>query len=264
MNENTIFTPLKSIKKYEIVAGEASADSPISKLKNRLQILAPELDDHNRLAVWISSQIRGGKLNPFTKEPTAFKKVFSSDDEPEIVLKAFFSDSREAWQEEADQEKILREYISDYFLPETEYVELVGSDNPDMQYFIVQGREHGVQLKTFISRVIDLLHTELSVEEVGTYFDENPREWSEFKRIALKKFITSDMWIKAVAEAKILAREMSKLEEKYKVSDLDFFITPEGKIKIIDLELTKIENFKPIEGGYLEGFEELKIIFQLK
>ena len=61
-----------------------------------------------------------------------------------------------------------------------------------------------------------------------------------------------------------MSKQLEKLEEKYKVSDLDFFITPEGKIKIIDLELTPVEEFQPVEGGFLEGNEFFKVLFNLK
>lgn len=263
MIDEAIKAPLESIGKYEATNKRTKVDNPVSKLKEKLNSLSNESEDKGRLETWLSEQVASGKLELLTDEATAFKKVFVSQDEPDIVLKAFDADSKEAWQREADQEKILREYITNHFLPETEYVEISASSTPDKQLFVVQEREEGVQLKTFVGKIIELLTTAIPIAEVEEYFKENPNKWSDLKRMALQKFIPSTMWAIATGEARILAGQMAKLEEHFKISDLDFFITPEGKIKIIDLELTKKEDFEPIEGGYLEGLDDFKAIFRV-
>jgi hypothetical protein len=263
MIKEAIRAPLESIGEFEDNGERVKVADPVSKLKGKLVTSLSEQNDHDRLETWTSEQVNAGKLEILTEDATAFKKVFTSKDAPNIVFKAFFESSREAWQEEANQDIILRKYIASHFLPETEYVELKDSNDPDKQFFVIQEREYGVQLKAFVSRVIASLHAEMSIEYVGDYFDENPAEWSILKRMALIRFIPSTMWAIAVGEARILAEQMTKLEEIYKISDLDFFITPEGKIKIIDFELVKKEDFEPIEGGYLEGLADFKAIFKV-
>lgn len=67
-------------------------------------------------------------------------------------------------------------------------------------------------------------------------------------------------WIRARREAKVLATALHTMETDFKTSDLDFFITKDGHIKIIDVQVTPTTSYTP-EPGLLEGADEIKAVF---
>lgn len=261
MIEQNIFDKMG---KYQPEVGPSNKVQGLNILKNRLQVLFPELVFDQSLEQWIVSQENAGKLQLLTEDPSAFKRVYITNDNPDVVIKAFFGGGeKENWQKEKGQEDILKTFIEE-FLPSSEYIEIEGASNPEAAYYQIQDRVRGVQLKSFVGAMLELLRAELSQDELENYFISNPKDWSVMKRKALKHFLPTETWARAVAEAKLLAQKLELLEEEYVVSDLDFFITPEGKIKIIDIQLDEKQDFTPNEEGFPEGLEDLKLIFNLK
>jgi hypothetical protein len=235
----------------------------INSLMENLKVLYGDSSESQRFKAWIEHLNINNKLKLFTDSPSAFKTPYYTEDWPDIIIKKFDKfDNLTAYETEKNDFEIIKQYLGDRFLPKTEYVEISGSHDENNKYYVVQDKIQGRYQQDAADEAIKDIHNNMSEDEINKEYVEKPDNWVKFRGEIFKKGLTPEQWQLAKIEAAELENKLKALEEKYLINDLDYFVTPEGKIKIIDFQL-HIKDDKNIKNDFPVGSEEIKLFFDL-
>lgn len=235
----------------------------VDKLFDNLKVLYGDLSEPQRFNEWIKHLNANSKLKLFTDSPSAFKTPYYTEDWPDIIIKKFdkFNNST-SYEAEKNDFETLKQYLGDRFLPRTEYIEINDSKDENNKFYVIQDMVRGRYQQDAADEASKEIHSNMTEEEINKEYIENPANWVKFRGEIFKIGLSQEQWEAAKVEAIELASQLNILEEKYMINDLDFFVTPEGKIKIIDFQLHDKED-KTIRNDFPVGSEEIKLFFNL-
>lgn len=259
---------LQSLANMNVQASEKNPTSTeitgVASLTDKLRILYPEIDEQQRLQEWVKYQEQQNKLQVFSNDISGVKTALNSEDRPNIIVKRFDKGAaRLGFEAERDEYLILERALGERFLPETKFVEIPDATNTDKKYYVLQDRMDGAHYKTATTEAQKRTYASMTEDEIEETYAKHPENWTKFRGKMLREKLTDEQWKKAQEEAKTLYTRVKELEATHRINDLDFFITNDGQIKIIDYQVHDIASYAPDSDGFLEGADEIKVLFDI-
>ncbi|MFC1802260.1 hypothetical protein ACFLY7_02355 [Patescibacteria group bacterium] len=236
--------------------------SGLGKLNEHLKVTLGSTPENKRLEAWIESQIKNNKLQEFPAGSSAIKTPFTVQNWEDVIIKRFDKGNNEDhYNEEKEWFSIVSEYLGKNHLPTNEFVEIHNTSNKLNKHFVLQDKVTGVHQEAVADEAINIVNDKMTEEEIIDKYVKKPKDWVEFRGEILRKKFTDEQWEKVKIQAEDLFTKLKELENKYVINDLDFFVTEEGEIKIIDFQLHQIDSYTPDPERRPIGSEEIKILF---
>ncbi len=236
--------------------------SAVQTLEQRLAIINPELTNEQRLENWVTAQEVGGKLNPLDTGVSGFKTPLLIKDNDDLILKRYDKGAnRLAYLDESAEVATAEQELPSHFFPKSRFIEVHRSEDEDKKYYVLQDKMKGVHVKTAASEAQEFVFNMSEEEQIP--YQTDPEKWMKLRSDMLKRKLTDEQWKQAREEALELHSALSIFEQKQKMTDVDFFITPGGNIKLIDFQVESLDTYVPMEGGFPEGAEEIRMLFDI-
>lgn len=233
-------------------------------LSEYLGILYSDVPEKHRLVEWVKHLENKQKLNPLSEEPSAVKTALAVDDWANLIVKRFDKGNDKFWYEkEKNDFPVVIKALGEKFLPETKFVD-TEQVSEEKRYYVVQDKIQGKHQQEAADAAIQRIQASMSQEEIEEAYVKNPNNWVKFRGEIFKQGLTNpEIWKTAQSEAKELYSRLKELEKTHVIDDLDFFVTNEGQIKLIDFQLHDKNEPLP-EQAFPVGSEEIKIFFGLE
>jgi len=253
-----------TIKPPEVGESPKTEKKGVADLIEHLKKLYPELNGNQRFEEWVRSQEQQNLFTVFSHDPSGAKTALSSPASPDVIVKRFDKGAeRLGFEGEKKECEVAETYLGDRFLPETQFVEIEDATTPERKYYVLQDKVDGVHNKRVTHELGERVNASMSEDEIEEQYVQHPESWVKQRGEALREKLTGEQWEKVQVEAQALYAGIKALEQTHRINDLEFFITNEGKIKLIDFQVHNLATYTPDPDGIPEGSEEVKLLFDL-
>ncbi len=243
---------------------EKISQKNLNQLSENLKVLFGDFSELKRYEAWIKNQVENNKLETLSTGPSAVKTALCVKDWPDIIIKRFDKGDAKFWYEKEKREfPIVFKQLGNRFLPETKFTEISDSIDVDNKYYVLQDKITGIHQEQTTDEAREFINESMNEEQIEEEYVKNPDNWIKLRGEILKKKLNTEQLKMVQLEAKDLCDSLKELEKGYHINDLDFFITQDGHIKVIDFQLHNNDSYLPNSDGFAEGSEEIRIFFNL-